>query len=422
MKKILIVDDEKMMLKMATRILSKTYEIIGATSGAEAIELFRAERPDMVLSDLLMPEMDGYTLHRKLQELSEEPVPIMFMTADESDESESRGFEIGAADYIRKPLKPDLLRRRVDNIIENLDKITGLRQAATLDPMTGLLNKSASQRELTKLCSTAAGALMMIDLDSFKLVNDLYGHNMGDKILIAFADILRHAVRSNDVVGRMGGDEFIAFCNGLHDENEIAHKVEHINKALLEEARRLMGADMNIPLGVSIGAIFAPDEGTDFEELGRKADKALYTVKQNGKHGCAFYHETARVEQSSARSLSGMQMILGERNKPAGAYVVDFNQFKVIYRLAVRLVDNYRKAIQFMQFTLEDESAAEEFLDVLTHALRRSDCITQHGSNQFCVLLMEATSTDGELVKERVLKNWAERCAANCDIESVSGG
>ena len=152
MKKILIVDDEKMMLKMATRILSKTYEIIGATSGAEAIELFRAERPDMVLSDLLMPEMDGYTLHRKLQELSEEPVPIMFMTADESDESESRGFEIGAADYIRKPLKPDLLRRRVDNIIENLDKITGLRQAATLDPMTGLLNKSASQRELTKLC------------------------------------------------------------------------------------------------------------------------------------------------------------------------------------------------------------------------------------------------------------------------------
>ncbi len=422
MKKILIVDDEKMMLKMATRILSKTYEIIGATSGAEAIELFRAERPDMVLSDLLMPEMDGYTLHRRLQELSDEPVPIMFMTADESDESESRGFEIGAADYIRKPLKPDLLRRRVDNIIENLDKITGLRQAATLDPMTGLLNKSASQRELTKLCSTASGALLMIDLDSFKLVNDLYGHNMGDKILIAFADILRRVLRSNDVVGRVGGDEFIAFCTGLRDENEIAHKVEQINRMLLEEARRLMGADMNIPLGVSIGAIFVPDEGNNFEQLGRKADKALYTVKQNGKHGCAFYHEHDRVEPDSARSLSGMQMILGERNKSAGAYVVDFDRFKVIYRLAARLVDNYQKGIQFMRFTLENESESEAFLEVLAHALRRSDCVTQHGRNQFFVLLMEATSTDGELVKERVLTNWAERCAVDCDIESVSGG
>lgn len=422
MKKILIVDDEKMMLKMATRILSKTYKIIGATSGAEAIELFRAERPDMVLSDLLMPEMDGYTLHRELQALSDEPVPIMFMTADESDEAESRGFEIGAADYIRKPLKPDLLRRRVDNIIENIDKMTGLRQAATIDPMTGLLNKSASQRELAKLCAGASGALLMIDLDSFKLVNDLYGHNMGDKILIAFADILRRVIRSNDVVGRVGGDEFIAFCNGLHDEGDIAHKADQVNRMLVEEARRLMGDDMNIPLGVSIGAIFIPDEGTDFEELCRKADKALYTVKQNGKHGCAFYHESAHVAQSSARNLSSLQMILGERNKPAGAYVVDFDRFKVIYRLAARLVDNYRKGIQFMQFTLEDESEAEAFLDVLTHALRRSDCVTQHGSNQFFVLLMEATAADGELVRDRVLKNWASRCAAECDIESVSGG
>ena len=136
MKKILIVDDEKMMLKMATRILAKNYKIIGATSGAEAIELFKVERPDMVLSDLLMPEMDGYTLHRELQLISAEPVPIMFMTADESDEAESRGFEIGAADYIRKPLKPDVLLRRVGNIIDNLDKILGLKQAATIDPST----------------------------------------------------------------------------------------------------------------------------------------------------------------------------------------------------------------------------------------------------------------------------------------------
>ena len=408
MKKILIVDDEKMMLKMATRILAKNYKIIGATSGAEAIELFKVERPDMVLSDLLMPEMDGYTLHRELQLISAEPVPIMFMTADESDEAESRGFEIGAADYIRKPLKPDVLLRRVGNIIDNLDKILGLKQAATIDPMTGLLNKAAAQRELTKLCSTKHGVLMMIDLDSFKLVNDLYGHAMGDKILIAFADILRHAFRSCDLLGRMGGDEFIAFCAGTHDEAELSSKVAQINDELVDVAKRLMGDDMNIPLGTSVGCVFVPDAGNDFAALNPKADKALYNVKQNGKHGCAFYHEAGQVEQPAvARNISGMQMILGERNKAAGAYVVEFEQFKAIYRLAVRLVDNYQKGIQFLQITIDEPSAADEFVEVLSKSLRRSDCVTQHGGNQFFVLLMESTSDDAEIVKRRVMERWA---------------
>ena len=132
MPKILIVDDEKIMLKIASKILSSEYEIICANSGAEAIELFERERPDMVLSDLMMPEMDGYELHRLLQEKFSEPVPIMFMTADDSDESESKGFALGAADYIRKPLKADVLLRRVKNILDGLDKIHGLTEAATL--------------------------------------------------------------------------------------------------------------------------------------------------------------------------------------------------------------------------------------------------------------------------------------------------
>ncbi|MBR3051017.1 MAG: response regulator, partial [Selenomonadaceae bacterium] len=189
MQKILIVDDERIMLKIATKILSKEYETIGASSGAEAIEMFQRERPDLVLSDLLMPGIDGYELHRLLQEKSAEPVPIMFMTADDSAESESKGFELGAADYIRKPLKADVLLRRVKNILDHLDKVQDLTEAATLDMMTGLLNKISAQREIGKLCATRQGVLMLLDLDDFKLVNDLYGHAMGDKILIRFAEL-----------------------------------------------------------------------------------------------------------------------------------------------------------------------------------------------------------------------------------------
>ena len=208
MSKILIVDDEQIMLLLARRILSTKYEVVTASNGAEALEIFAQERPDLVLSDLLMPEMDGYELQRLLQEQSATPVPIMFMTADESDESESKGFELGAADYIRKPLKPDVLLRRVGNIIDNLDRIHGLETAASTDPLTGLLNKAASQDEIGALVKTSAGAMLMVDLDSFKLVNDLYGHAMGDKILVRFSELLKKITRETDLAGRMGGDVY----------------------------------------------------------------------------------------------------------------------------------------------------------------------------------------------------------------------
>ncbi|MBR2733470.1 MAG: diguanylate cyclase, partial [Selenomonadaceae bacterium] len=328
MSKILVVDDEEMMLMMARHILSRKYDVVTATTGAEAIELFEREKPDLVLSDLLMPEMDGYELQRILQERRAEPVPIMFMTADESSESESRGFELGAADYIRKPLKPDVLLRRVGNIIDNLDKIHKLEVAASTDPLTGLLNKAASQKELAERVRTSTGALLMIDLDSFKLVNDIYGHAAGDKILIQFAALIRKIIRDEDLAGRMGGDEFIAFIDGVDDENILRAKANYLNAQILIIAKNLMGSDMQIPLGVSVGAVFIPDEGNDFPTLYKKADAALYDVKQHGKHGLAVFGEHHKTNISAAGKISQIRMILGERTQEPGAYVVDFETFK----------------------------------------------------------------------------------------------
>ena len=275
MRKILIVDDEKIMLMFARRILSSKYEIVTAMSGAEAIALFEKERPDLILSDLLMPEMDGYELHRILQEKASEPVPIIFMTADESAESESRGFEVGAADYIRKPLKPDVLLRRVGNILDNIDKIHGLQMAASTDPMTGLLNKSASQDEISKLIEHYAGSLLILDLDSFKLVNDIYGHGAGDKILIKISKLIKHIIRETDLAGRIGGDEFIAFLQNVRNEEILKEKTAYLNEQILISAKKILGEDMKIPLGVSVGAVFVPNEGKNFAELFKKADTAL---------------------------------------------------------------------------------------------------------------------------------------------------
>ena len=415
-RKILIVDDEKIMLILAKKILSPNYEIVTANSGEQAIKVFEKEKPDLVLSDLMMPEMDGYEFHRILQEKVAEPVPIIFITSDQSVESESKGFAVGAADYIRKPWKPDVLLRRVGNIMNNIDKIRGLKAAASVDPMTGLLNKSASQKEISNLSKKSAGTLSIIDLDSFKLVNDIYGHSMGDRILIRFSELLKQIVTEEDLAGRIGGDEFIVYLKNIRDEKILKEKTKFLNEEILISAKKFMGEDFEIPLGVSIGAVFSPDEGTDFPELYKKADIALYEVKQHGKHGCSVYGEKNKSENKfdEAEKLSQMRMILGERNVEPGAYFADFEHFKTVYRILSRIADDLKKNLHLVQITFQTENF-DEFKETLLQSFRKSDCVTQCGKNKFLVLL---PNVDDENIINKIISKLKNFSSDKITVES----
>ena len=403
MKKILIVDDMMVSLMMTENMLADHYQTFCASSGEEAMKIYRQELPDMVLSDLRMPGMSGYELQTQLQEEYHEVIPFMFMTADHDEETESKGFDNGAMDFIRKPFRPDVLLRRVDNIMQTVEQIKGLKKNAQTDQLTGLLNKISSQIELTKVCEKSIGALMMIDLDSFKLVNDIHGHAMGDQVLVNFADILRSAVRPTDILGRMGGDEFVAFCQGIHDEQSIAAKSKFINERIVEMAKRLMGEDMNIPLGASIGCAFVPMSGTEFAELYQKADKALYGVKQNGKHGYGIFNEHEGEEEADANEIANLdqvEMILSERGADNKAFILPFESFRTVYRFLKRTRGDYSKMTCLLVFSLirhkeggkgNLKEAAEQFMSVLHETFRAGDAVTQNGNNQFFVLL---TNTD----------------------------
>ena len=422
-KKILIVDDASFMQKAMTAMLSSNYDTICASSGEEAIELYEREKPDLVLTDLIMPKMTGLDLQQALKERYQEQIPIIFMSADENEENEVRGLEGGALDYIRKPFKQELLLRRVDNVIRHMERIRGLQIAAETDPMTGLLNKTHSQKTLQRVCQQASGVLMMVDLDSFKLVNDLYGHAMGDKILIRFADILRAVNRSADIVGRMGGDEFIVFCHDVQEEGLIKEKARQINDEIYQSALEYMGEDMNIPLGASVGAVLVPQEGTDFQALFKKADSALYKVKQNGKHGCAIYNggqagHGADNSPGPGTSVENLRMILEERNRKPGAYNLSFENFRSVYRYLIRCIENYHRPMELIHFSvtptlagangLTEEETCEKFKDVMAHSLRRSDIYMETGKGQYLVLLSEMGSVNEETVLGRILKNWED--------------
>ena len=418
MKKIMIVDDEKISLTMTNHILSSEYQTVCCSSGREALEQYERERPDMILSDLRMPGMNGYELLEELKKNYDAGIPFMFMTADTGDDIEIRGFREGAMDFIRKPFRADVLLRRVGNILKTVERIAGLKKAAETDPMTGLLNKSSSRDEIGAAVRNTPGVLMMIDLDSFKPVNDIYGHDMGDKVLIRFAEIIKSSVRSTDIVGRMGGDEFIAYCKNVTDEDVVAGKAAYINEQLLISAKEFMGEDMSIPLGASLGCVCAPVEGNDFETLYKKADKALYQVKQNGKHDFAFYHESdlgMDDEEGAGSDIANIAHIMGERSPAKGAFLVSSEKFKTIYQFLCRMTHNYHRDVFLLMITLSEtdmadlslEKAIERFEEVLKSSLRQSDVITRNGSNQFLVMLMETTRTNIEVVTDRIESNWS---------------
>ena len=427
MTKILIVDDEPMMLMIAKRALSKNYEILTAGSGAEGIEVFEREEPALVLSDLMMPEMNGFEMHQQMQERAGHKIPIMFMTADESEEIEGKGFDVGAQDFIRKPFRPDVLLRRVENILGNLDTIRGLTEKAMTDKLTGLLNKSGAIHRLTEACASESGSLMILDLDSFKAVNDLYGHAMGDKILSSFAEIIRFHTRRSDIPGRIGGDEFILFLKDRCDVQSVASLTERLNQDLVQTAKQLMGEDMSIPLGVSVGAVFVPEHGADYALLFRMADKALYTVKQNGKHGYAVFGEelagaeeghpasAGSGEKTMASGLQSLDMIFAERSEPNTAFTVGKESFMHLYRFILRYIRSYRGCGFKLLFTLEPEcdeadfaAASEKFGEVMERTLRSSDIMARIRQGQFFILLPHIREEEFEELLAHLLETWEQ--------------
>ncbi len=421
---IIVVDDDVTNLKMAGQILSKNNMRVTAVKSGQALLDYADEHgfPDLILLDINMPEMDGFETYRNLRKLEESKgvsqTPVVMLTADEDKTNESKGFEMGVSDYIRKPFDPDVLVRRVENIISTHGKMLKFEEEATIDKLTGFLNKYNANEQMGRLCSTKSGTLLIVDLDSFKLVNDIYGHDMGDRVLAKFSELLKQNMKFPALFGRIGGDEFLIFAENLKEERELAKFSESINRDLMTEARKMMGEDMSIPLGASMGAVFIPEQGTDFNELFRLSDRALYTIKNNGKHGYSLYMEDDEAASAipSDINLAMLTTILEERNIPQNAMWMGKEAFGNVYRYMIRYMDRYRGTAYKMLFTArfipKDLSQSEKqkimvsLRELLQESLRNSDIMMQIGDNHFFLMLPEISDYNVNRVTDRVMRAW----------------
>ncbi len=417
---IVAVDDEPLSLKNAKEQLNmKDMRVSCLRSGKELLSFMENNEPDLVLLDILMPEMDGFETYHALRKYEESKgktqTPVIFLTSENNREIERRGLKAGASDFIHKPFDRDVLVNRINNTIENSRKIESLTEEAKLDRLTGFLNKSAGSDKVAGLCRQGCGTLMILDLDNFKLVNDIFGHDMGDRILMEFSRIVRLNIRAGDVVSRIGGDEFMAFFDDVTDKEAVGALVDRLNIQFAEEAKRLMGADHGIPLGISAGCAFAPDHSDSFRILFHYADGCLNNVKLNGKQGYAIYDPALSIggEDDIEQDLSRIIQIISERGEGSGAMFLGHEAFSWNYRFILRFLKRYGGHANRILFRiLADETNAvfpeivAQFGITLRNTLRMSDIIVQHGANQFLVVLPLLTPGNTQRVIDRVMGAW----------------
>ena len=305
--RILLVDDNATTLAVLSRILSQQgHEVSIALDGEEALRVAMRDRPQMIISDWIMPRMDGISLCRSLRDTEEgRQMYFLLLTALEEEEKLVEAFEAGVDDYVTKPVSARLLTARlragmrVIRLQEEAERDSQslrrfatelavvnrrLRQAALTDPLTGLPNRRYAMERLEQEWAAysrnqRAFSVMMIDIDRFKAVNDAYGHETGDQALRQVASILRKAARSEDVICRLGGEEFLVISP------------DTLAPAAMRLADRLRQSVCNAPitlgtlrhtLSISIGVAQLGPAMVSFDQLLKAADDVLYHAKRLG--------------------------------------------------------------------------------------------------------------------------------------------
>ncbi len=301
---LLIVDDSKLQRVVLMQALKDAFELIEATSGEECLELIeRGETQiDLVLLDLVMPGIDGFeVLKRRALSPKFARIPVVVLTTSDDNETQVEAFRLGAREFLNKPIKPEIAVSRINNVLESQRRLNvmlkeqeELKVKAEIDEMTKLLNKATAEKMAKQILEEYPNenhAILMIDIDNFKNVNDTLGHDVGDHVISVVAGIISMQFGGSDIVGRIGGDEFMVFMKNVNERENAYRKAQNIVDVLRKKE------NLSIPdcVSVSIGMAFSDESGIEYEPLFKKADEALYVSKKKGKGCYTEYSEAVQV-------------------------------------------------------------------------------------------------------------------------------
>lgn len=288
---ILIIDDTPVNIRILSELLVDNYEILFSTSGIDGLQRAQADRPDLILLDIMMPGMDGYEVCRRLKaDPATEQIPVIFVTALGQEADEAKGLQIGAIDYITKPISPPIVKARVQNHLKLKRYQDMLSDLALLDGLTGIPNRrrfdEALQLEWHRARrNNSSLSLLMIDIDFFKLYNDHYGHLAGDDCLRSVAHAMEQVMqRGGDLLARYGGEEFA--CILADTATDGARSVaDRIIRSVVELAIPHVASPVAPHVTVSIGfCTIQPDSSHTCDQLVACADRNLYRAKQAGRN------------------------------------------------------------------------------------------------------------------------------------------
>ncbi|GAA0818901.1 hypothetical protein GCM10009111_22270 [Colwellia asteriadis] len=285
---ILVVDDAKdTQLILEFDLAAAGYQVIACDNGQAAIDMLESEEVDLVLLDMYMPGLSGLeTLEKIKQQDKYLNLSIIMLSASNDEDEVVAALELGAADYVVKPYVTKILLARIRTAIKLKEKTEQLEYLAKTDFLTGIHNRGSFFELSTNALSATDRAtqplvIVMLDIDHFKRVNDNYGHDVGDKVLVSFVECLTKHFRDYDILGRIGGEEFAVCLTNITTEK--AHLVcERLRKAV--EKLTIIADDITINITVSIGITAAQGKILSIDALLKQADDALYSAKENGRN------------------------------------------------------------------------------------------------------------------------------------------
>ena len=287
---ILIVDDEAVNIRALSQVLLPEYTVYMARDGQTAIETAEDVTPDLILLDVIMPDMSGYEVITELKNCDRTmEIPVIFITGLSGVEDEEKGFLLGAVDYITKPFNDTIVRVRVRQHLQTLRQLRMIKRLGVIDPLTDISNRRGFNERLEiewahAIRDKSTLSILMIDIDHFKRYNDTYGHPQGDVLLQTIAGIFRQTlVRSTDYAARWGGEEFAILLPGTNLDGAL--KIAERIRSDVENTPVACADGSDTHVTVSIGVYSqSPQHGDLTNDFVTGADKALYTAKGTGRN------------------------------------------------------------------------------------------------------------------------------------------